>query len=1234
MNKLRIFVERKKGFDIERKHLISELKQNFQVNLESLRYIITYDIFDLDEVVIENSLPYIFYEPNKDILTYDIKLMENYITIEYLPGQFDQRADSAMQCIKLISPKEIPIVKSGILITFDEKINIKNLNAIKKYLINNVESREKDLRILNKEVPELPTSIPQISRFIQMSDGELISLQSEMGLAMSIEDLLFVRDYYKNDEKRNPYETEIRVLDTYWSDHCRHTTFETEIREVVFLDDNYSLEIKKSFSKYLEMREFLYRENKPMTLMDIATINSKYEYKRGNLSDLEISDEVNAASIYINVDVDGVDEKWLLMFKNETHNHPTEIEPFGGASTCIGGAIRDPLSGRSYVYAAMRITGAADITENITDTIKGKLPQKVISKVAAHGYSSYGNQIGLATTFVNEIYHKGYKAKRMEIGAVIGAVKASNVVREKPIPGNIVIMLGGKTGRDGIGGATGSSKIHTTTSIHSANSEVQKGNALEERKIQRLFRNPKVTKLIKKANDFGAGGVSVAVGELADGLDIDLSKVPTKYAGINGTELAISESQERMAVVISKENKDLFINLCKEENLEAVQIATIINDKRLIMKWNNQEICNISRDFIDTSGIRQKTIIKVNEISDDNPFENKYKEKTIKEQIIKVLKDENVASKQGLVEMFDSTIGRTTVLMPFGGKYQLTKTQVSVHKIPVFDKKTSTVSMMSYGFNPYISEWSPYHGASQAVVESISKIVAAGGDYRNIKFTFQEYFEKLNDNPSAWSKPFTALLGAMNTLSEFNLAAIGGKDSMSGTYNDISVPPTLVSFAVTTTNVENVISPEFKKSGSYLYLIDHQKDRYNLFDYSELKNNFEFTSRLILNKTITSAYALEHGGLLEAIIKSSFGNMIGVEISTTLKLDAYNYGSILIESNELLDYSNAIYLGKTIKKQTISINKTVLTIAECLTYNQARYKEIYPIIHQDDRSIKNNLTSEKEFINSKFMIDEVKVFIPIFPGTNCEYDTSLAFLDVGAKVTTFVFNNQSEEDINNSIDVMVKHIKNSHIIMLSGGFSSGDEPDGSGKFIANVLRNEKISSAISEFLEKKHLILGICNGFQALVKSGLLPYGEIQEPETSNPTLFKNSINRHISKFINTKVSSISSPWLNSFEVNDIHTIPVSHGEGKFIISENEYIELQKNNQVAFQYVDNLHNPTYLPLFNPNGSSYAIEGIISIDGLILGKMGHSERYQEGLFKNITGNKEQNIFRNAVKYFKE
>ena len=1230
----RIFIERIKGFTIERDQLQEDLVENFGVLLKSLRYLISYDIFNISKETLKKSIESVFSEPNKDHVIEDVNIEGDYLAIEFLPGQFDQRANSAMQCIKLLNPSESSIIKSGILIIFGEKLDKETYIKIKKYLINKVESREKNLEVLENSKANTPKDIEIIESFINMNENEIKELHVSMKLAMTILDFLFIQDYYINKEKRNPYETEIRVLDTYWSDHCRHTTFESEIESIDFSSDILSEDIKKSYEIYQDLRDYTNRVDKPKTLMDIATINAKYEFKKGNLNDLEVSDEVNAASIYIDVDVDGVDEKWLLMFKNETHNHPTEIEPFGGASTCIGGAIRDPLSGRSFVYQAMRITGAGDITEDISETLVGKLPQKVISKVAALGYSSYGNQIGLATSFVNEIYHEGYIAKRMEIGAVIGAVKADIVRREKPILGDIVILLGGKTGRDGIGGATGSSKIHDDTSIDTSSAEVQKGNAPEERKIQRLFRKHEVIKLIKKSNDFGAGGVSVAIGELADGIEINLNKVPTKYDGINGTELAISESQERMSVVISAKDKKEFINLCHDENIEAVQIATITGNNRLIMKWNDKIICDISRDFINTSGIRQIVKVKFPIIREKTPFKKDYKGNSIKEKVMSLLIDKNISEKQGLIEMFDSTVGKTTVLAPFGGKYQLTKTQTSVHKIPVQNKITKTVSLMAYGFNPYISEWSPYHGSMFAVIESMSKIVATGGDYKNIRFTFQEYFEKLNSNNLSWSKPLGSLLGAMRTLKEFSLSAIGGKDSMSGTYNDISVPPTLVSFAVAVDKENNIISPEFKKTDSYLYLVKHNKDSKHLPNFKVLSKNFEFIKKHINNKNIISATALEFGGLAEALIKSSFGNKTGFNIKTNLPLFDYDYGSILIESAVELEYDNLIYLGATNSSKTIMINEESISIDNCVMKNRELYKSNYPIYHNEERveEIKK-INTAKGFSSEIKKIEEVNVFIPVFPGTNCEYDSESTFIKNGANVIPFVFKNQTEEDINKSINEFVEHIDNSHIIMLSGGFSSGDEPDGSGKFIANVLRNKKVAEAITNFLNKKHLILGICNGFQALTKSGLLPYGSVQNISKSDPILFKNSINRHVSKFIKTKVSSISSPWLSSFKINDNHTIPISHGEGKFICEMNQYQELINNNQIAFQYVDGDNQATYNPMFNPNGSSHAIEGIISKDGLILGKMGHSERYEDGLHKNILGNKNQNIFINAINYFK-
>ncbi len=1231
--KKRVFIERKQGFDIEKIELEKDIFHNFGVKLNSLRYFVFYDIFNLKESIYDRTLNEILMEKNRDMYYYSLPKSKNIIAFESLPGQFDQRADSAEQCIKLLSPESNPIVNSGTAIIFEEAISEIDLLRIKKYMINAVESREKNFSVLDIPVFDKPEDIPQIENFITLSNAELKKFYNEFQFAMSFDDLRFVQRYFKDGEKRNPYETELRVLDTYWSDHCRHTTFETEITNIIFEKSKISERVQKSFEDYLKTRDLLGRSEKPITLMDIATINAKLEKKQGNLDDIEISEEVNAASIYIDVDVDGVTEKWLLMFKNETHNHPTEIEPFGGASTCIGGAIRDPLSGRSFVYSAMRITGAADITEDITKTIPGKLPQSVISKEAAHGYSSYGNQIGLATTFVDEIYHDGYKAKRMEIGAVVGAVKAEYVRRETPSPGDIILLLGGRTGRDGIGGATGSSKEHTVESLDVSSAEVQKGNAPEERKIQRLFRNPEVTRLIKKSNDFGAGGVSVAIGELADGLKINLDKVPTKYKGINGTELAISESQERMAVVIERKDVEEFCKYCTEENIEVSEVAEVTEEKRLVMTWRDNVICDMAREFIETSGIRQKVNIKVSNQTKNNVFDRSNDE-SLENNIKSMLKDKNVSSKQGLVEMFDSSIGRTTVLSPFGGKYKLTKTQTSIHKLPVRNKKTNTVSMMAYGFNPYISEWSPYHGSTYAIVESMAKIVSSGGSYKNIRFTFQEYFERLNKDPLLWGKPLSALLGAYSTMKEFNLPAIGGKDSMSGTYHDLTVPPTLVSFAVATDNIDNIISPDLKKADNYLYLLNIDKDNELLPDFEDLKNNFELIKNNINSKNIVSAYALTHGGLAEALIKSSFGNKIGFEVNTELPLFDYNYGAILVESNSKLENKNAVYLGRTNDSKVISVNGYELTIDDAISINQKRYKELYPIHHDEKRVIKDKQKSYKvnDFAIDK--IENVRVLIPVFPGTNCEYDCEAAFINEGAEVQTFVFNNQNESEIKKSLKNLADEIDKSHILMLSGGFSSGDEPDGSGKFIASVLRSDLVKASISRFLAKKHLILGICNGFQALVKAGLLPYGSIKPIEDSAPTLFKNSINRHIAKFVNTKVSSLNSPWLSSFDENDTHTIAMSHSEGQFIIDENGYDDLLENNQVAFQYVDDNNNPTYNPEHNPNGSSYAIEGIISKDGLILGKMGHSERYQEGLFKNIHGNKVQNIFKNGVNYFKD
>ncbi len=1226
--KKRVFIERRENFDIERFELLHELADNFNIHFSNLRLLFGYDCFDISEETFDQALTTVFSEPNKDLIV-EQPTIEHTLSIEFLPGQFDQRADSAVQSIKLINPHEQPTIYSFQTICFNEKVDEKTLEDIKKYLINQVEAREKDLTLLEKNSIDKPQVDGLIEGFID--NEKLEDLYEDLSLAMSLDDLYYIQSYFKNEEKRNPYLTEIKVLDTYWSDHCRHTTFETHLKDIVFSKDDLSLGIQEAYNDYINTRHKLNRTNKPQTLMDLATINARLERAQGNLNDLEVSEEVNAASIMIDVKTSKGMEKWLLMFKNETHNHPTEIEPFGGASTCIGGAIRDPLSGRSYVYQAMRITGAGDITRPIKDTLVGKLPQKIISKKAAHGYSSYGNQIGLATSYVNEIFHEGYIAKRMEVGVVVAAAKQAHVKRLSPIPGDIIILLGGQTGRDGIGGATGSSKSHNKKSLVTSFSEVQKGNAPEERKIQRLFRNPKVSTLIKKSNDFGAGGVSVAIGELAAGLLIDLDRVPVKYLGINGTELAISESQERMAVVVDPQNVDLFISYCHEENIRAVAVAEVTKEERLKMTWQGQIICDIDRAFIDTSGVRQSTNVKF------KPIEKTYPKSSLKEtnkDLKRHLKDLNVSDMKGMVEMFDATIGKTTVLAPYGGKYQKTKSQASIHRIPVLDQDTTTGSALAYGFNPYLSSWSPYHGSSFAIVEAISKIVASGGDYQNIRFSFQEYFERMSDE-TKWSKPLASLLGAYKTLKAFHLAAIGGKDSMSGSYHDIHVPPTLIAFAVSPMDIERVISPEFKKAGNHLYLFKHDlNERYGI-NVEQLKKNFKMILDLNQKHNIKSAVALTYGGLSEALIKSTFGNGIGVDVKTNENIYDFSYGSIVIETAMKINHAEAIYLGQTTDDGLIKINQLHVSVDEAYGWNHETFESVYPTYHEDDRDLQDKLISmEKTSFHYPKDVKEVEVLLPVFPGTNCEYDSASSFELAGAHTNIFVFNNLTETDIEQSIDRFVEYINESHILMLSGGFSSGDEPDGSGKFIANVLRNEKVKNAIHQFLKDKKLMIGICNGFQALVKSGLLPYGEIRALNEDDPILFKNTINRHISKLVTTKVSTVRSPWLSSFDLNQQHMIPISHGEGKFVVSQKMYETLKDNHQIAFQYVDEQGQATYDPVYNPNGSSYAIEGIVSKDGLILGKMGHSERYTENLYQNIPNIKTQDIFKNAVAYFKK
>lgn len=1235
--KTRLFVEKKEGFRVEALELLHELNRNLHLNLSSLRLINIYDLFNIDSELLEKSKRQVFSEPVTDTL-FDQFDHQNHrcFAIELQDGQFDQRADSAMQCLGLIDPDNEALVKSAKLLVFEENLSDEILNRIKKYCINEVEAKEKNMNILDHTENIHVEEIPIHHGFINFSPEKVAQFRDALQLAMSFEDLLFVQRYFKEEERRDPSDTEIRVLDTYWSDHCRHTTFETELKNITFTPSQFEDQLQDAFNQYLELRENVHQSKKPMTLMDMATICGKHERKIGNLDDMEISEEVNACSIYIDVDVDGKTEQWLLMFKNETHNHPTEIEPFGGASTCVGGAIRDPLSGRSYVYQALRVTGAADITEPIENTIEGKLPQQVISKTAAQGYSSYGNQIGLAATHVREIYHEGYKAKRMEIGAVVGAVPAHYVRRETPSPGDVVIMFGGRTGRDGIGGATGSSKEHTTESLEVSAAEVQKGNAPEERKIQRLFRKPHVTKLIKKSNDFGAGGVSVAIGELADGLEIDLNAVKTKYKGLNGTEIAISESQERMSVVVAPEDQELFMSYCAEENIEAVVIAKVTDTNRLLINWNGYPIVNLCRDFINSSGVRQQADVTVNPIQENFMEPLPVKGDTLAEQVYERLGDLNVASQKGMIEMFDSTIGASTVLMPFGGKHQLTETQASVQKIPVRNGLTSTCSIMSYGYNPFISERSPFHGAQLAILESMAKIVAVGGDYSNIRFTFQEYFEKLGNTPEKWGKPFAALLGAIRIQNQFHLPSIGGKDSMSGTFHDLNVPPTLVSFAITTGNAAHIISPQFKDINNKIYIIGGKVVQNGVVNVEQAKLVFSFVHEQVIQKRIVSAFAVQMGGIVEALAKMSFGNDLGFNITTDEDLFGYRYGSFVVESTETLDFPDAVLLGTVdhqwrINQQPIDKKKALQAWRKTFA---SIYPETVPAMDHDKVLVKQEYHKPITYQPYPSKTEKVKVLIPVFPGTNCDYDTARAFEQAGAETKLLIFKNLTSKDIQESIEQLALSIDQSHILTLSGGFSSGDEPDGSGKFIANVLNNEKIKAAIERHLAKKHLIIGICNGFQALIKSGLLPGGKLGDLSENSPTLYRNDINRHISHIAQTVVTSNNSPWLSSFKPGEIHKVALSHGEGKLVVSEQQAQEWFDKGQVAFQYCNDLGEPTMDTPFNPNGSHFAIEGVVSPCGLILGKMGHSERAGKDIFKNIEGNHNQPIFKNGVNYFLE
>jgi len=1253
-NVKRLLVEKREGFDLEAKALMKDLKDSLHIDcIDDLRLLNRYDIEGLSDEICDSASKTIFSEPNLDVVyKEDVEYDKDakVFAVEYLPGQYDQRADWAAQCVQIINGGQRPNINSAKLYILTGDIDDELFAKIKSYVINPVDSREASLEkpeTLELET-EIPTEVATIEGFIDFSMEELEKFLKEQGLAMTIDDLKYVQEYFQNQEKRNPTITEIKVLDTYWSDHCRHTTFMTQIKDVEIEDGKFNEIIKETYSKYVEARNTIYIDRqKDMCLMDIATIAVKELKAAGKLEDLDESEEINACSINIDVNVDGKIEKYLLMFKNETHNHPTEIEPFGGAATCLGGAIRDPLSGRSYVYQAMRVTGSADPRTSLEDTLHGKLMQKKITTEAANGYSSYGNQIGLTTGQVTEVYDEDFVAKRMEIGAVIAAVPKENVIRKRPEKGDIIILLGGKTGRDGCGGATGSSKEHSEESIETCGAEVQKGDAPNERKIQRFFRNKEVAQMIKRCNDFGAGGVSVAIGEIAESLDINLDLVPKKYDGLDGTELAISESQERMACAIDAENKDRFIELAGLENLQATHVATVTDTGYLRMFWNGKAIVDLNRAFLDTNGKKQQTDIHVPKVDEENTFFNtgkiKVEGETISDKFDSVLKDLNVCSQKGLVEKFDNTIGSNTVLLPFGGKYQRTPIQGMVAKIPVLDGKTTTSSIMTFGYNPKIGKWSPFHGALYAVVESICKLVAVGGDYKTTRLTFQEYFEKLGKDKTKWGKPFSALLGAYYAQKEFEIPAIGGKDSMSGTFEHINVPPTLVSFAVDTVDAEYVVSQEFKKAGSVLAVIKTPTLESGIPDFDILKKNLDKIRELTQAKKVLASYALGYAGLGEAIAKMAFGNKIGFEVAKDVDTDKLfdpAYGNIALEMDkadlallEDLDYKVA---GKTIEGQYIDVDGYKVCLGKIYKAYESTLEPIFPTkAVEPTGEVKNINFIVNEHQKSSLSIAQPKVFIPAFPGTNCEYDSARAFEDAGAKASIKVFRNLNYANIEDSIETMVKEIESSQIVMIPGGFSAGDEPDGSAKFIATVFRNPRIAEAVNDLLTNRDgLMLGICNGFQALIKLGLVPYGEIK-PVTSEdaPTITYNNIGRHQAKVVTTRIASNKSPWLAGTQVGDLHSIPISHGEGKFVANKETFDQLVANGQIATQYVDLDGNATYDIDYNPNGSFYAVEGITSADGRILGKMGHSERIGKYTLKNIHGEKDQKIFESGVNYFK-
>ena len=1250
MSVKRIYVEKKAPFAVAAKELRHEIRGYLGIKtVTEVRELIRYDVENISEETYQKAVNTIFSEPPVDDVyetEFPSKEGDLIFSVEFLPGQFDQRADSAEQCVKLLKEDETPVIRSATTYVITGELTEAEAEAIKVHCINPVDSRE-----ASAEIPETlvavydePADVKIFDGFAQMEEAELKALYDSLGLAMTFKDFEHIQKYYQDEEKRDPSMTEIRVLDTYWSDHCRHTTFLTELKNIEFMDGDYKAPIEKTYQKYLADREEIFagRSDKFVCLMDLALMGMRRLRKDGKLEDLEESEEINACSIVVPVEIDGVTEEWLVNFKNETHNHPTEIEPFGGAATCLGGAIRDPLSGRTYVYQAMRVTGAADPTVPVSETLKGKLPQKKLVRGAAHGYSSYGNQIGLATGYVKEIYHPGYVAKRMEIGAVMGAAPRRAVIRETSDPGDIIILLGGRTGRDGCGGATGSSKVHTETSIETCGAEVQKGNPPTERKIQRLFRREEVSRLIKKCNDFGAGGVSVAIGELAAGLQINLDKVPKKYAGLDGTEIAISESQERMAVVVDPKDVAQFLAYAEEENLEAVEVAVVTEEPRLVMHWRGKTIVDVSRAFLDTNGAHQETDVTVEIPSKSDSLFNETEVSDVKEEWISTLKDLNVCSQKGLVERFDGSIGSGSVFMPFGGKFQMTETQAMVAKLPVLKGTTDTVTMMSYGFDPYLSSWSPYHGAAYAVLSSVAKIVANGGDYSKIRFTFQEFFKRMTEDSKRWGVPFSALLGSYDAQLGFGLPSIGGKDSMSGTFNDLHVPPTLVSFAVDIASDKTIITPELKKAGNVLMLFKAGKDEYDMPDYEQIKELYAYIHEAIKAGEILSAYVVERKGIAEAVSKMAFGNALGAELNpeavSANELFAPGWGNLVCEvPAEAVEKLSAkgVQIGTVLEEAAFRYGDTVICMEEAVKAWTETLEKVFPTNSgAEAEPAKSELFQAKDIVICKHKVAKPKVFIPVFPGTNCEYDSAKAFENAGAEVMTKVLRNMTADNIRESVDEFVKCIDEAQIIMFPGGFSAGDEPEGSAKFFATAFRNEKVKEAVERLLKDRDgLMLGICNGFQALIKLGLVPYGTIAPQQADSPTLTYNTIGRHISKMVYTKVVTNKSPWLAGAELGGVYCTPASHGEGRFVANKEWIDKLMANGQIATQYTDADGNITMDEYWNPNGSYCAIEGITSPDGRILGKMAHVERRGKSVAINIYGEQDLKIFESGVAYFK-